>query len=50
VYDYFLAGASLGEAVRRAKAEALLADPGLAPVVHGFGLLGDPALTLPRAR
>lgn len=50
VYDYFLAGKSLGEAVRRAKADALAEDPTLAPVVHGFGLLGDPALTLARAR
>ena len=50
VYDYFLAGAALGEAVMRAKADALREDPGLAPVVHGFGLIGDPALTLPRAR
>jgi peptidase C25-like protein len=48
VYDYFLAGKTIGEAVRRAKADALSEDPGLAPVVHGFSLLGDPALTLGR--
>jgi hypothetical protein len=46
VYDYFLAGKALGEAVRRAKADALAEDPKLAPVVHGFSLLGDPALVL----
>jgi hypothetical protein len=48
VYDHFLAGKPLGEAVRRAKAEALREDPGLAPVVHGFALLGDPAFSLAR--
>ena len=46
VYDYYLAGVTLGEAVRRAKAEALAEDPKLAPVVHGFSLLGDPSIRL----
>jgi hypothetical protein len=48
VYRYFLNGVSLGESVRRAKAEALRADPGSRPVVEGWSLLGDPALTIPR--
>jgi len=40
---------TLGEALRRAKVEALSADPKWAPyVVDGFNLLGDPALRLPR--
>ena len=40
---------TLGEALRRAKIEALAADPQWAPtVVDGFNLLGDPALRLPR--
>ena len=46
VYDYFLAGKTLGEAVRRAKADALREDEKLAAVVHGFNLFGDPSLTL----
>ena len=46
VYDYFLAGKTLGEAVRRAKADSLREDEKLAPVVHGFNLFGDPSLTL----
>jgi hypothetical protein len=50
VYDYYLAGLSLGEAVRRAKADALAEDPKLAPVVVGFSLLGDPSLKLRRPR
>jgi hypothetical protein len=36
----------LGEAVRRAKAEALAARPEMRPVVEGFNLLGDPSLRL----
>jgi hypothetical protein len=47
VYAYYLKGQTLGEAVRRAKADALAAEPGLAPVVHGFSLLGDPSIRLP---
>jgi hypothetical protein len=46
LYAHFLAGETLGEAMRRAKAEALKANPAMAPVVEGFGLLGDPALRL----
>ena len=46
VYDYYLAGRTLGEAVRQAKSDALAADPALAPVVHGFSLLGDPSIKL----
>ena len=42
----FERGLTLGEAVRRAKAEALAADPSTRPVVDGFGLLGDPSLRL----
>jgi hypothetical protein len=39
-------GLTLGEAVRRAKAETLAADPAARPVVDGFGLIGDPSLRL----
>jgi hypothetical protein len=46
VYDYYLAGRTLGEAVRRAKSDALAEDPKLAPVVQGFSLLGDPTIRL----
>jgi hypothetical protein len=35
---------SLGEAIRRAKAEAIAENPTLRPVVEGWNLLGDPAL------
>jgi hypothetical protein len=46
-YRHFLTGnLPLGEAVRRAKAEALLAQPESRPVIEGWNLLGDPALTL----
>ena len=38
---------SLGEALRRAKAETLRLDPSARGVVEGWSLLGDPALTLP---
>jgi hypothetical protein len=48
VYRHFLNGVSLGESVRRAKAEAIRADPSSRPVVEGWSLLGDPALTIPR--
>jgi hypothetical protein len=46
VYAHFLSGMSLGKAMRKAKAEALEADPRMAPVVEGFCLLGDPSLKL----
>jgi hypothetical protein len=40
---------TLGEAVRRAKAEAVKQGSArLSPVVHGWNLLGDPSLQLPR--
>ena len=42
----FERGLTLGEAVRRAKAETLAADPAARPVVDGFGLIGDPSLRL----
>jgi Peptidase family C25 len=44
VYTYYLAGKTLGEAVRLAKSDALAEDPALAPVVQGFSLLGDPSI------
>ena len=37
---------TIGEAVRRAKAAALAADPRARAVVDGWNLLGDPALRL----
>jgi len=46
VYQYFFAGETLGEAVRRAKVDALAANPTVRPVVDGWNLLGDPALRL----
>ena len=46
-YPQLLAGVPLGEALRRAKAETLRADPAARPVVEGWSLLGDPALALP---
>jgi len=46
VYDGFAAGLSLGEAVRRAKREALEDDPEASVVVEGWSLLGDPSLRL----
>jgi hypothetical protein len=50
LYAHFLAGETLGEAMRRAKSEALEANPAVAPVVEGFCLLGDPALRLDAER
>ena len=47
LYPYVLRGVPLGEALRRAKAETLRADPAARPVVEGWSLLGDPALALP---
>jgi hypothetical protein len=46
VYQHFFAGETLGEAVRRAKAEALAGGAAARPVVEGWNLLGDPALRL----
>lgn len=42
----FQPGVTLGEAIRRAKASALAANPLTRPVVDGWNLLGDPALRL----
>jgi hypothetical protein len=46
LYQHFFAGETLGEAVRRAKAEALAGSTAARPVVEGWNLLGDPALRL----
>jgi hypothetical protein len=46
VYRNLSPGRTLGEALRRAKAEALRVNPILRPVVEGWNLLGDPALRL----
>jgi hypothetical protein len=47
VYTHFLRGRlPLGEAIRRAKAEALTANPALRSVIDGWNLLGDPALRI----
>jgi peptidase C25-like protein len=48
-YPQLLAGVPLGEALRRAKAETMRAYPEARPVVEGWSLLGDPALTFPVA-
>ena len=48
VYSQILLGKTLGEALRLAKIQSLQQDPGLAPVVEGWVLFGDPALKLPR--
>jgi peptidase C25-like protein len=47
LYPHLLAGVPLGEAMRRAKVEALRANRAVRPVVEGWSLLGDPALTVP---
>jgi len=47
LYPHLLRGLSLGESLRRAKAETLRLDPDARGVVEGWSLLGDPALTLP---
>jgi uncharacterized repeat protein (TIGR01451 family) len=48
VYRNLRPGVRLGELLRQAKAEALLANPRSAPnAVEGFNLIGDPALRLP---
>jgi hypothetical protein len=46
VYRAFLNGATLGDAVRQAKAKTLRASPATWPVIEGWNLLGDPALKL----
>lgn len=40
-------GLTLGETIRRAKADALEADPNVREVIDGYNLMGDPALRLP---
>jgi hypothetical protein len=47
LYPNLQAGMRLGEAVRRAKADMVAADPATLPAAEGFNLLGDPALPLP---
>jgi hypothetical protein len=47
LYPNLAAGMTLGEAVRRAKAALVAADPAALPAAEGFNLLGDPALLLP---
>ena len=47
LYPNLGAGMTVGEAVRRAKADAVRADPASVPAIEGFNLLGDPALRLP---
>jgi len=47
LYRYFFReGVTLGEALQKAKAEALREDPNVWPVVEGWSLLGDPSLRL----
>jgi len=46
VLDGIASGRPLGEAVRRAKAEAVQQHPDIRGVVEGFTLLGDPALVV----
>ncbi len=48
LYPKLMSGVSVGEAVRQAKAEMLLANPAARDFLHGWVLLGDPDLTLPR--
>ncbi len=43
----YVPGATLGEAIMMGKRQALEERPTLTDVVHGFNLLGDPALSLP---
>jgi uncharacterized repeat protein (TIGR01451 family) len=48
LYPKLLAGLSLGEAVKETKAEMLATHPGEREFLHGWVLLGDPDVTLPR--
>jgi hypothetical protein len=43
-------GTTLGEAILAGKRQALEESPTLGDVVHGFNLIGDPALRLPLQR
>jgi hypothetical protein len=47
LYPLLARGVPLGEAIRRAKADALRAVPQAVEAVDGFNLLGDPALRVP---
>jgi hypothetical protein len=49
VYQAFYGGATLGDAVRMAKARTLRTSTAARPVVEGWNLLGDPALKLDSA-
>jgi Peptidase family C25 len=46
VYQAFLKGTTLGEAVRQAKIRTFRGNPATWPVIEGWNLLGDPALKL----
>lgn len=48
LYPRLLAGRTLGEAVREAKAAFLAAHPGERDFLHGWALLGDPDVRLPQ--
>ncbi len=48
LYPKLLAGQTLGDAVRAAKTEMLAAFPGEREFLHGWVLLGDPDVRLPR--
>jgi uncharacterized repeat protein (TIGR01451 family) len=48
LYSKLLAGQTLGESAREAKAEFLAAHPGEREFLHGWVLLGDPDVRLPR--
>ncbi len=48
LYPRLLAGLPVGEAVRQAKTEMLAAFPGEREFLHGWVLLGDPDVRLPR--
>ena len=48
LYPKVMAGMSLGEAVREAKTEMLAAHPTEREFLHGWVLLGDPDVRLPR--
>jgi hypothetical protein len=47
VYPNLARGMTLGEAIRRAKADMVKSDAAFTPVAETFNLLGDPALRVP---
>jgi hypothetical protein len=47
LYRNLEAGMTLGQAVQRAKRDAVAADPSTLPAAEGFNLLGDPAMAVP---